>query len=190
MNVEDRGIDPGVTQEADMPVASVGGVVLPPTKVLARRELNRVRSLDGTWRRCVELRRPSVLLVNFDALDVLRMEFALRLCVAQIGDVCVDIFNLGSSQTGLREISGSAAAVVLLKIPDPKQDLHGFSWARKTLNQLGARRKLWVVPVIRDHEQAPVFMRAIARACPYYMSAKSDFGDQCRMLTVLIESLC
>lgn len=161
-----------------------------PFTVLIRSDLRLSKSFDSSKRQKLKLCRPSILLMNFNPADSLRLEFALHLCATQIGDMCIDVINLGSSKPGLRELTGSVAVVVLLKIPHPKHDPRGFTWARKTLNELGEKKMLTVVPVIRDQEQAPVFMRAIASACPYYMSSQTDFLDQCRMLTVLIEGLC
>ena len=137
----------------------------------------------------VFLSGPSVLLVNFDGASLVHFESAFRVSIYRLGDAQVDIFNLGSARTQLAKVYGTAPTVVLLRIPHPTRDPRGFSWAQGALCQLVTRRTTQVVPVIRESELPLAFLKSIASSCPYYMSLSGDYGEHCRMLTALLETI-
>ncbi|MDT4866161.1 hypothetical protein FQZ97_1010010 [compost metagenome] len=137
----------------------------------------------------VFLSGPSVLLVNFDGDSLVHIENMLQRCHLRIDGPQFDVLNLGSSRSHSTRLHGAAPILALLKLPHPCIDPRGFSWTLSIFEQLMRRRQMRVVPVLRDCEQQPNFLRSIASSCPFYMSLLDDQEDQRQLLTCLIESI-
>ena len=137
----------------------------------------------------VLLTKPSVLLVNLAGTSLSHFESVFRVCIHRLGDTPVDIFDLGFAGVRSVSIRGSAPSLVLVKVPHPTRDPRAFEWTHRTLRQLSTRRHTQVVPVIREQEQLPTFLRSIAQHCPYYITPPGDFREHCRLLTLLLQTI-
>lgn len=136
-----------------------------------------------------QLHGPTVVLVNFEGESLARVDSLLERCRCRIDHPHFNVIDMGTSAASSVGLYGVAPILALLKLPHPLLDPKGFSRTLDVFEQLAGRRHMRIVPVMREGEQQPGFLRQIVSTCPFYMSLLSDQEDQRRLLTSLIESI-